>query len=144
MEFPGSNRKNPNTLDKSLVMGLTLFTSILTHYMLHKIKSFFSIVLKEYSVIIKWHIMILTQFQPAFRHPFLLMRGNEWLYAGMLEKYFLVVFLATKIHWTTIYLLENYVCSVNGEHGLIMSKRIKMGFEQNCYSPGLNYYYYFL
>lgn len=31
-----------NTLGKSLVMGLTLFTSILTHYMLHKIKSFFN------------------------------------------------------------------------------------------------------
>lgn len=34
-------------------MGVSLFTSILTHYMLHKIKSFPPIVLKEYSVIIK-------------------------------------------------------------------------------------------
>lgn len=86
--------------------------------------------------------MILTQFQPAFRHPFLLMRGDEWRYAGMLEKYFLVVFLATKINWTTIRLLENYHVQCEWWAWLIMSKRIKMDFEHNCYSPGLNYYFF--
>lgn len=58
-------------------------------------KKVISIVLKEYSVIIKWHILILTQFPLALCHPLpSYKKGNKWLHAGLLKKYFLVVSLA--------------------------------------------------